>query len=427
MDIHIVRPRDTLFRIAQQYGVSMDRLIQDNQLPDPSRLVVGQTIVVRYPEVLYTVMEGDTLCSIAAMHHTSLRQLLRNNPNLVRQDRVYPGQVVVISYRQASTAPLSVNGYAYPSIGEDLLKAVLPSLTQLTPFTYRFTADGALVPPQDSMLVRTALASGVAPDFHLSNLDENDAFSPELAHTLLTDEAIQGTLIGQILAAVTRENYKGVDVDFEFLLGEDSGAYAKFLDRLRRAVSPLGLPVIVALAPKTADDQPGRLYEGHDYEQIARVVDFALLMTYDWGHQSGPPMAVAPLNEVHRVVDYALEYFRPGQLLLGVPAYGYNWTLPFKDGNRASSLSNIQAVQLAWDRHQAIRFDQTAQAPWFRYVDEAGAEHEVWFEDARSVKAKAELALEHGLHGVSIWNLDRPFPQSWLVLDALAKIRDGAD
>ena len=66
MDIHVVRPGDTLYGIAQQYGVSMSQLLQDNQPPDPARLVVGQTLVIQYPEQTYTVRPGDTVSSIAA-------------------------------------------------------------------------------------------------------------------------------------------------------------------------------------------------------------------------------------------------------------------------------------------------------------------------------------------------------------------------
>ena len=65
MDIHVVRPGDTLYELAYQYGVPMSRLIQDNQLPDPSQLVVGQTLVIQYPRSTYTVRSGDTLFSIA--------------------------------------------------------------------------------------------------------------------------------------------------------------------------------------------------------------------------------------------------------------------------------------------------------------------------------------------------------------------------
>ena len=100
MDIHVVQPGDTLYELAYQYGVSMSRLIQDNQLPDPSQLVVGQTLVIQYPRSTCTVRSGDTLFSIARNAGIPLRQLLRNNPGLEGGDRIYPGQELVLSYQQ---------------------------------------------------------------------------------------------------------------------------------------------------------------------------------------------------------------------------------------------------------------------------------------------------------------------------------------
>ena len=86
MDIHVVQPGDTMYRMAQQYGVPMERLLQDNQLEQPAQLVVGQTIVVQYPALTHTVRTGDSLYSIAQMHNTTVAQLLRNNPALQGRD-----------------------------------------------------------------------------------------------------------------------------------------------------------------------------------------------------------------------------------------------------------------------------------------------------------------------------------------------------
>ena len=422
MDIHVVQPGDTMYRLAQQYGGPMERLLQDNQLENPSQLVVGQTIVVQYPELTHTVRAGDSLYSIAQMHNTTAAQLLRNNPALQGRDLIYPGQTIVVKFASKPRGSLTANAYAYPSIDRDLLRATLPYLSQLTPFTYRFD-EGELIPLRDEALVSAALQSRVAPIFHLSNLDENERFSPELAHELLEDEEDQRELIESILRTVDRKGYQGVDVDFEYVRAEDARRYAAFLARLRQGLIPRGLPLIAALAPKTSADQPGRLYEGIDYRLIAQSVDFALLMTYEWGNQASPPMAVSPLPQVRQVVEYALTEFRPSQLYLGVPNYGYDWTLPYRSGSRAKSLSNVEAVRLAWNRHAAIRYDEQAQSPWFRYVDGRGTEHEVWFEDARSIKAKLNLAFDYSLYGVGYWNLDRPFPQNWVVLNAMADIR----
>lgn len=425
MDIHVVQPGDTLYRLARQYGVSMDRLIYDNQLPDPSQLVVGQTIIIRYPALTYTVKEGDTLWSIARDQASTVRTLLRNNPNLKGKDLIYPGQVLVIQYRDRPQGTLAVEGYAYPWIDRSLLAAVLPFQSRLIPFAYKFTPAGELLPLEDEALRSAALQAGVAPILSLANLDEGDAFSSQLAHQLLASDSAQEALIAAILEAVDRGGYRGVDADFEYVYGQDAQGYAKFLSRLREGLSARGLPLSAALAAKTSDDQPGRLYEGHDYRLIAQAVDYALLMTYDWGYVSGPPMAVSPLPQVRQVVEYALTHFKPEQIFLGIPNYGYDWPLPFKEGNLAKSLGNQQAVSLAWDRHAAIRFDENAKAPWYRYVAEDGREHEVWFEDARSTQAKVKLALEYGLHGVGYWNLDRPFPQGWAVLSALTNISPG--
>ena len=422
MDIHVVQPGDSMYQLAQQYGVPMERLIQDNQLPDPSQLVVGQTIVVQYPELTHTVRAGDSLYSIAQMHNTTVAQLLRNNPALQGRDLLYPGQTIVVKYASRPLGTLTVNSYAYSTIDRNLLRATLPYLSLLTPFTYRFDEE-ELIPLRDEALVNAALQSRVAPVLHLSNLDENERFSGELAHELLEDEDDQKELIEEIVRTAERRGYQWVDVDFEYLRAEDARPYARFLARLRRALAPGGRPLIAALAPKTSADQPGRLYEGVDYHLIAQSVDHALLMTYDWGNLSGPPMAVAPLSEVRRVVEYALTEFTPSQLFLGVPNYGYDWPLPYRQGGRTRSLNNVEAVRLAWDRRAAIRYDEQAQAPWFRYVDGQGGEHEVWFEDARSIQAKVRLALDYGLYGIGVWNLDRPFPQGWTVVNAMAEIR----
>jgi spore germination protein len=185
-----------------------------------------------------------------------------------------------------------------------------------------------------------------------------------------------------------------------------------------------GYPVTVALAPKTYAQQPGLLYEAHDYNLLGQAANYAFLMTYEWGYTYGPPMAVAPLPSVRRVLDYALTEIPAEKLLLGVPNYGYDWPLPFVQGeSRATSISNEQAVALARQYGAEIIYDETAQSPYFHYRDEAGTAHEVWFEDARSIREKLLLAAGKNLHGVGYWNLDRPFAQNWLVLNALYHIQ----
>lgn len=161
MDIHVVQPGDTLYELAYQYGVSMSRLIQDNQLPDPSQLDRGATLVIQYPRSHLYRPSGDTLFSIARNAGIPLRQLLRNNPDLEGGDRIYPGQELVLSYQQEQQGTLSVTGYAYPNIAPALLQRTLPFLSSLAPFTYRPTVRGDLIPLADDAIVAAAQVMGV--------------------------------------------------------------------------------------------------------------------------------------------------------------------------------------------------------------------------------------------------------------------------
>lgn len=68
-----------------------------------------------------------------------------------------------------------------------------------------------------------------------------------------------------------------------------------------------------------------------------------------------------------------------------------------------------------------IQYDETAQTPWYTYWQN-NIEHEVWFEDARSIRAKLLLAKEYALRGISVWNIMQYFPQLWMVLNALFEI-----
>lgn len=190
MDIHVVKAGESLYSIAQDYGVSQARLMADNQLPDPSRLAVGQTIVVRYPQAVYTVQPGDTLESVARQTGIPVRTLLQNNPNLRGESAIYPGQTLVLSYLGEKRGTLSVNGYAYPFIDKGLLQRTLPFLTNLTPFTYGITPEGGLVDLDDRALIAAAEQMDVAPLMHLSTLTEEGNFSNEMASLVLNDLAV---------------------------------------------------------------------------------------------------------------------------------------------------------------------------------------------------------------------------------------------
>lgn len=419
MMIYVVKPGDTLSGIANQYGVNLNHLLADNGLSPTDSLVVGQAIVVQIPEVVHIVETGETLYDVARRYGTTVYQLFRNNYFLGGRPDVTADTEVVIRYQnQGEKGSFVTNSYAYPYIEDSLLREQLPYLSYFTPFTYGLSATGNLLDLDDAALLRTNSEYATLPLLHLSTLTEQGNFSNERASIIFNDPAQQERLIEEILATVQEKGFAGVDVDFEFIFPEERYDYINFLQNLRLRLNPLGYPLLSALAPKTSDTQRGVLYEGHDYAGIGAAANAVLLMTYEWGYTFGPPLAVAPIQNVRRVVDYALTRISRRKIFLGVPTYGYDWTLPYERGNPgAPSLSPVEAVDLARRYGAEIQFDETAKSPWFRYTDDNGNLHEVWFEDARSIQAKLDLAREYNLLGIGYWNSMREFPQNWVVLN----------
>ncbi|MCI9554084.1 LysM peptidoglycan-binding domain-containing protein [uncultured Oscillibacter sp.] len=423
MTIHVVSPGETVDSIAAKYGVAPKQLAADNDLPPGLALAVGQTLVVRFPREIHVVTRGETLTSIAERYGTSVRQLWRNNWSLGGGADLTAGQLLVVSYFGEKIGEGVFNGYAYPFISPELLAEQLPYLSAMAPFTYGITAEGGLLPLDDEAMLEAARARGTKPVMHLSTLTEAGQFDTGRATFVLTDYEVQGRLAAEVLQTVLRKDFAGLDVDFEYLPGQLAGAYAAFLGRLRQLLAAQGRFLWAALAPKTSTRQRGLLYEGHDYAAVAAAVDGVLLMTYEWGYTYGPPMAVAPLPNVRAVLDYAVTQMPAGKIFLGVPNYGYDWPLPFIQGEtRAQSISNQRAIELAVQYGEPIQYDETAQSPFFHYTDAGGTAHEVWFEDARSMDAKLRLVAEYGFQGAGFWNLMRPFSQVWLVLDSLYDI-----
>lgn len=375
---------------------------------------------------IYVVKSGDTVDSIAESHGIPVSSVIYNN-QLVYPYALAVGQALLLSSEESipPSYPAWVNGYAYPFIRQDVLDETLPYLSSLSVFSYGFTTDGDLIPPtvDDSFMIEAALMSGVRPVLTLTPLGADGNFNNALITAVVNDQTAKDNLLTNLLATVQAKDFGGVDIDFEYIRPEDRIPFADFVADVRNLLAPYGYHVSVALAPKTSDSQAGLLYEGKDYRLLGEAADSVLLMTYEWGYTYGPPMAVAPLNKVREVVEYAITRITPSKIDLGIPNYGYDWTLPFVQGSsRATTVSNQEAVRIAIDNGVPIQFDEVAMSPFFRY-EKDGQQHEVWFEDVRSYREKFSLVPTYGLRGMGYWQIMRFFRPNWLLLEDTFRIQ----
>ena len=112
--VHTVQQGENLYRIAREYGVTVDSIVQANSLTSYSIHPGNQLVIpgaggaaapaasAPAPTIgAYTVRPGDSLASIAAAHNTNYLTLAEMN-NLINPDVLFVGQTLIVP---GATAP----------------------------------------------------------------------------------------------------------------------------------------------------------------------------------------------------------------------------------------------------------------------------------------------------------------------------------
>lgn len=420
MQIHVVQSGQTLDGLSKEYGVDARTIAEANAIPLDKSLVIGQSLVIPIVGKYYSVHPGDSLFVLARRFGTTVDKLAADN-QLDPDKPLKVGQRLYIA--PAPRTRTEVNAYIEPrgnEVSANLLssaKEAAPHLTYLAPFSFRIQRDGTLQRPPLNGLKDIAESQQVTLMMVVTNL-ERSQFSADLGREILTNEQLQNTLLDNIIDTAKELGFRDIHFDIEHLRPEDREAYNSFLRKAANRIHDEGYLLSTALAPKTSAAQTGEWYTAHDYRAHGEVVDFVIIMTYEWGYSGGPPMAVSPIGPVRKVLEYALTEIPASKIMMGQNLYGYDWTLPYVQGGPyAKALSPVAATNLARDKGVEILYDTKAQAPHFNYRDENGKEHVVWFEDARSIQATFNLLKELKLRGISYWKLGLAFPQNWLLME----------
>lgn len=418
MQIHVVKSGESLYNIANSYGTTYEAIANANEVPDPSQLVIGQTLVIPVEGNTHIVQQGQSLYTIAQLFQTTPEQLANLN-GISLDTMLQVGQRL----RVPSIPKTNTKSFLYVEprtpVAESMIEETrrrVQDLTFLGMFSYEVQRDGSLKAPSTNDLLQISRNAGVTNALVVSNL-EDFAFSAELARALFLNEEAQHQLFGNLIQIANDEGYKEIHFDFELMYPEDRERYNTFLRKARDRFHAAGFQISAAVAPKTSDVTTG-IYGAFDYAALGEILDYVMLMTYEWGYMYSEPQAVSPIQPVRNVVQYATSVIPNEKVFLGQNLYGYDWQAPFPPagGPAATALSPKQAVELAREQHAEILYDSIAQAPYFQYYDTSGRLHEVWFEDARSIQAKFNLLREFKLGGIMYWKLGLAFPQNWLLL-----------
>ncbi|MGY1644312.1 glycosyl hydrolase family 18 protein [Geodermatophilus sp. SYSU D00703] len=278
-------------------------------------------------------------------------------------------------------------------------------VTEVSPTWAALRVDGtfALTPPPADVLDELT-ADGVELLPTVQNFADGE-WQGQATADLLADPQRAADHRAQLVELATRNGWDGIDVDYEALPATAGPRFSEFLEALREDLHAQGLQLTVAVPARVSDDDPNGL--AYSYQVIGRIADQVRIMTYDHAWSTSEPGPVAPVDWVRDVVDHAVAEVPPERLMLGLPTYGYDWV-----GSEGRNLAATDAVALAEQVGAEPRWDDESAAWTFTYTRD-GQDHTVWYEDARSLERKQEIAVDEELRGVAIWSLGGEDPQVW--------------
>ncbi|AKT51493.1 glycosyl hydrolase family 18 protein [Arsenicicoccus sp. oral taxon 190] len=224
---------------------------------------------------------------------------------------------------------------------------------------------------------------------------------------IMADPTRRRAHVEALARLVQDEGYDGLQLDYEDVPPHRRDDYLTTVRELADQLHDHRHELWVTVHAKETDAGYDQRNVAQDYRAIGESADQVVLMAYDWHWETGPAGPIGPADWVERVIRYAVTQVPRDKLVLGVGLFGYDW-----GGPRTQVLTWRQISEQAQVRHSDELWDLASQSPHLTY-EEGGARHEVWYENARSVREKLRLAATHRLGGVALWRLGREDPAIW--------------
>lgn len=418
MIMHVIESGETAYTIANDYNISAEWLVRENGIVDPNDLAVGGVLVILYPRITHTLVEGDTLENIANMYDVTVMDLLRNNSYLSNLEYLRVGDTIVIEYECERIRNLTIIGYCFNFIDEDILRKTLPYLTYLIIHSYVINSYGQFVDLNDLRVIELAKDFGVAPVMIIT-LDESEGMTAtDILHLILNDENLKINLIEDIIRSLIQKGYSGLSVGPVYIYPSDEQLYIEFMTVLTCRVKAEGLMLFDTIVPNTFSlISDVFTTEGYILE-VNRLIDSTIIFPISVGLAYGSLAGIASYHALLDMMDYVLEYFESDELQLGINSVGYMWQLPYVPGeSTGNAISAPSAIQLARDYNIPILFDRGTQAAFFKF-QEGNTEYLIRFRDTRSVLTLLSAVNYYKLNGIGVWNIEAFFNGLWLLVNS---------
>jgi spore germination protein YaaH len=276
--------------------------------------------------------------------------------------------------------------------------------------TYDVMPNGSIEGIDPTEGIKFAKANGLTSYVTIQN-----KFDPDLANQILTDVNLRKTTITNMLELVKENEYQGINLNFENMYASDRAAFNQFVIELVEVFHANDFTVIVSVPAKT-DDFPTWEWSGtFEYSVLGEYADYIQLMSYDQHGSWGEPGPVAGVNWMEDVLTYATSEIPSKKLLIGLPAYAYDWNEANPGDNQAITWNEIEGLVHSTDA--LIQWDDTSESPYFHYTDANGDKRTVWFENEKSIEVKTDLVHKYNLAGVSMWRMGQEDESFWKAVE----------
>lgn len=256
-------------------------------------------------------------------------------------------------------------------------------------------------------------------------------FDPDMTSKILANESMWERYKQGLINYATEYGYDGYNFDFENVHHKDKAQLTKFVDFLAKGLRDYNLHSSIDVTGYSNSENWSLVYDRKAY---ADAVDYVVLMAYDetWASSvtAGP---VASYPWVRKHTEQMLSEVPPSKLVLGIPFYMREWSVPVKgswEGKaKSKTLAMTKALELEREYRDVLRWDDGLKGNYITLTNKNGVYGiydekkpyegtltKIWFEDPQSLSYKVGLVKELQLAGVAAWRKGFEASDVWPVL-----------
>ncbi len=292
---------------------------------------------------------------------------------------------------------LAEEGYASVTSFASYLSAVAADV-------FTVTAGGTIEGTTPAALLSFDEANDIRTYACIANYGESD-FDAALGHSAIVTN--RELVIANMADLAGNGGWEGINVDFENLYPADRDAFSRFIHDLANALHAQGLKLAISVPAKSSDDPNDDWSWPFDYAALGADADLIQLMTYDEHGPWSDPGSVAGFEWMESCVQYAVSLIDPARLLIGLPAYGYDWNLT--DPKKNADFAWKEVPQILTLTGAAPLWHAKTKSAYIVYTNSIGttdgAAHVAWYETPDGISAKTALVSKYKLAGLSMWVL----------------------